>query len=102
MLLSIRKPKEVVSKSMHIKWDVPKGLVHRFETVYRSFFSGIKMYTFRNSQKGEHFYETLWLSQNKHEGAASGSRYYRDHSILRTESVGTGEDIYRSADWKRF
>ncbi len=33
----------------------------------------IFVYRFRNSQKGEYFYETLWLSQNKYEGAAPGS-----------------------------
>ena len=33
----------------------------------------IFVYRFRNSQKGEYFYETLWLSQNKYKGAAPGS-----------------------------
>lgn len=35
---------------MHIKWDVPKGMSTDLETVYRSFFNGIKMYTFMNLQ----------------------------------------------------
>ena len=37
MLLSIRRyknHKEVVPKSMLIKWDVPKGLVHRFRDCF--------------------------------------------------------------------
>ena len=33
----------------------------------------IFVYRFRNSQKGEYFYEMLWLSQNKYEGAAPES-----------------------------
>ena len=47
---------------MHIKWDVPKGLVHRFRERLSVFFNGIKMYTFRISKKWEYFYEALWLS----------------------------------------
>ena len=52
-----------------------KGLSIDLGTDFQSFFYCAEMYTFRNSQKGEHFYETLWLSQNKYEGAASGSRH---------------------------
>ena len=37
------KPKEVVSKSMHIKWDVPKKFVHRFRDRLSVFFSTIKV-----------------------------------------------------------
>ncbi len=37
---------------MHIKWDVPKGFVHKFRDRLSVFFSGIKMYTFLNLQKG--------------------------------------------------
>ena len=35
---------------MHIKWDVPKGLVHRFRDRLSVFFSGIKKYIFMNLQ----------------------------------------------------
>ena len=68
-------PEWWLSNSGQVAQTAPEYSSLDLGTVFQPFFYCAEMYTFRNSQKGEYFYETLWLSQNKHEGAASGPRY---------------------------